>query len=460
MIQLLAASTAFQVATLAAMIDSGTLPAPDGERILVLADGSQVPELTTPITESSGFAQLATRFDRVVDLAALLWPRRPHQFKPRSEELGMWEKLLRSHWSLGAEPLHLVVESIQVNPAMAMCRVFHDATVTVHSDGLMSYGPTRNPVSPSIIQRLAGIAYPELVSGLEPLLLREARPRLLPMDPAHLATVFAALADEAEDPFLDDLAQDSPRCVLVLGQYLHSLGLIDERAELMLHERMLEAARDRGAGTVVFKPHPSASPTSALRLAEAARRTGLDLRVYESALGAEVVALKLRPLAVISCFSTALVTCSALFGIPAYAVGTAGLLHDLAPFENSNRIPLTLVDAMFVHHVAPGAELQALLETTGYAMQPELLPDLHPAAEAYLGSHPVERGRYFKQRRLHRLGLPNNLPPAAPAPAPVPVPARGLRGRLGRAAWRGTLQPATFIRRQLDRVGLQRAAKR
>ncbi len=168
MIQLLMASTAYQVASLAAMIDSGTLPAPDGERILVLADGSQVPELTTPITESAGFAQLATRFDRVVDLGALLWPRRPHQFKPRSEELGMWEKLLRSHWSLGTETLQLVVESIQVNPAIAMCRIFHDATVLVHSDGLMSYGPTRNRVSPSITQRLAGVAYPQLVPGLEP----------------------------------------------------------------------------------------------------------------------------------------------------------------------------------------------------------------------------------------------------------------------------------------------------
>ncbi len=142
--------------------------------------------------------------------------------------------------------------------------------------------------------------------------------------------------------------------MLVLGQYLHSLGLIDERAEQLLHEQMLEAARDAGADTVVFKPHPAASPTSALRLAEAARRIGLELEVYESSLGAEVVALKLRPLAVVSCFSTALVTCSTLLGIPAHAVGTAGLLQELAPFENSNRIPLTLVDAMFVQHDRPG----------------------------------------------------------------------------------------------------------
>ena len=454
MIQLLLASTAYQVASLAALIDSGTLPEIDGERILVLANGSQVPELTTPIEQTTGFARLAARFDRVVDLAALLWPRRPQQFNPRAEELGTWEKLLRSHWSLGTETLHLVVDSIQVDPAIAICRIFHDATVTIHADGLMSYGPTRNRILPAIAQRLAGVAYPDLVPGLEPLLLREARPRLLPMDPAHLGTVFADLAREAEDPLLEALVRDSRRCVLVLGQYLHSLGLMDDNAERLLHGRMLEAARDAGADTVVFKPHPSASPASALRLAEAARGLGLDLVVYESALGAEVVALKLRPLAVVSCFSTALVTCSRLFGIPAHAVGTAGLLQELAPFENGNRIPLTLVDAMFVRAAAPGPDLQSLVQATAYAMRPALLPELRGAAEAYLSGHPAERARYFKQRRLHRLGLPNNLPPQAPAPAPD----RGLRGLVGRAARRGTRRPARFIRRQLDRAGLQRAS--
>lgn len=52
MIQLIAASTAYQVASLVAMIDSGALPPITGERVLVLADGSQIPEITTPIAHS------------------------------------------------------------------------------------------------------------------------------------------------------------------------------------------------------------------------------------------------------------------------------------------------------------------------------------------------------------------------------------------------------------------------
>ena len=104
--QLVVASTFFQCLTLVAAIDAGALPAAD-ERILVLADGSQVPELTLPLAEQAGFSVVASRFDRVVDLATLLYPRRPVQFAPRLEEHLIWERLLRSHWQLGDEPVQV-----------------------------------------------------------------------------------------------------------------------------------------------------------------------------------------------------------------------------------------------------------------------------------------------------------------------------------------------------------------
>ena len=86
MIALVEASSYFQIASLAAMADAGLLPQAD-EYVLVLANGSQLPELTTPLDEAPGFAELAARFDRVVDLAALVSPRRPAQFNPREDEL-------------------------------------------------------------------------------------------------------------------------------------------------------------------------------------------------------------------------------------------------------------------------------------------------------------------------------------------------------------------------------------
>ena len=68
-----------------------------------------------------------SRFDRVVDLAALLYPRRPVQFAPRTEEYPAWERLLRSHWGLGTGPLQILLDSIQVNPGTRLAGIFDDA---------------------------------------------------------------------------------------------------------------------------------------------------------------------------------------------------------------------------------------------------------------------------------------------------------------------------------------------
>lgn len=450
MIQLIAASTAYQVASLVAMIDSGALPPITGERVLVLADGSQIPEITTPIAHSPGFADLSTRFDRVVDLGQLIWPRRPQQFSPRSEELPMWEKLLRSHWLLGSEPVQLVVESIQVNPAIALCRIFHDAPILIHADGLMSYGPTRNRIDTAILQRLDGLIYPDLLPGIVPLLLKEENPQLFPMDPTHLATVFESVAATCVDPQLERIGAESGSTALVLGQYLSGLGLLDEEAELALHLEMLVQAKELGAQLVLFKPHPAASPTSALRLLEHADSLGITLEIYSAALGAEIVALKINPLAVLSAFSTALVTCSRLFGIPVRAVGTGPLLQQLTPFENSNRIPLSIVDALYMRNIGSGQSLQELLNSISFAMQPKRLASLAEQAQGYLHSHPVERGRYFKQRRLHALGLPNSLPARSLSRALSP---RQLPSRIRRVAKRGVKRSVRFLHRQLERVG-------
>ena len=46
------------------------------------------------------------------------------------------------------------------------------------------------------------------------------------------------------------------------------------------------------------------------------------------------------------CFSTALCTASAFYGIPVARIGTEPLLDRLTPYQNSNRVPVTLVDAL------------------------------------------------------------------------------------------------------------------
>ena len=407
MIALIQASTYFQVVSLAAMADAGLLP-PADRRILVLANGSQMPEITTALPDYPGFSALAARFDGVVDLAELLWPRRCGQFNPRGEELALFEKLLRHRWHLGSEQVSLVLESIQVNPAQALARIFFDAPISVHSDGLMSYGPTRNRLPLHMLQRLRETIHIDLVPGLEPMLLLEHPVQRKVLKLESLAAIFAELA-AAVDPASLHLPQDG---ALVVGQYLGSLGILDTAKELELHQDMLLAARDAGARSVVFKPHPSSGPTAALQLRARAESLGLDFQILQTDLLAETVITLMKPLAVISCFSTALLSAKNMLGVPVIAVGTSELLQELSPYQNSNRIPLSIVHAQLVQGISSPAasdsvdELTPLLRAVAYCMQYQNLPELRDEAAEFLSVNYLRFEQHFKRRRIAALELP------------------------------------------------------
>lgn len=408
MIQLVTASTLFQVASLAAMVDEDIL----GEakrRVLVLASGSQQPELTTRIQDAPGFDTLSARFDAVVDLGALVWPRRPQAFSPREDELGMWAALLRTAWGLGEEPLELVLDSIQVNPAIALARVFHDAQISLHSDGLMAYGPSRNRLRLSMIQRLHFLAYAELVPGLTPVLMREHGIELRPLNPAALRAVMDEVADSsAPSAEASELMAGGGRTALALGQYLVPLGVLDEEEQGELDRSMLALAAQHGAETLAYKPHPSASVGSTERLRRDAEDAGLTLVVLPDDVPAEVLMGWLTPVVVVSGFSTSLFTATALYGLPAAAAATELVSARLRPFENGNRIPLTLADAVLGSRPALEPErLQALVNAVAYAMQSGFLGELRAEAVAFLGTEPELRDRYIRQRRLRALDLPH-----------------------------------------------------
>ncbi|MCZ9344634.1 hypothetical protein NGM37_43495, partial [Streptomyces sp. TRM76130] len=147
-----------------------------------------------------------------------------------------------------------------------------------------------------------------------------------------------------------------------------------------------------------------------------------DLTVVATPVLAEVLYQRMRPALVVGCFSTALLTASALYDLPVARVGTDTLLDRLTPYENSNRVPVTIVDALLPEPadrqaVSEGRRgmdtdsLAALVRAVGFAMQPKILPELRPAAEEYLrGQLTARTWRYFKKRRLTSLGLPGGLP--------------------------------------------------
>jgi hypothetical protein len=439
--QIFMASTLYGTATLAAALDAGCFP-PAGRRVLLVSNNATTPETTPSVAGMPGFEALRTRFDEVVHWNEAIFPFHPGAWSPRPDDIPMWERYLRLLWRLGNDDLALVVESIQVNPALGVAQILTDAPVTVYADGLMSYGPTRNKIDPLVGTRVERLLHLDLVPGLKPLLLTEfeVEPEVVPTE--VFTKVLAGLAGTGAG--LPDV--EAP--ALLLGQYLSALNILSADEEEGLHVRMLRGAAGLGHTRVVFKPHPTAPARFARTLEEEAEKLGVELTVVDTPVLAEVLYQRMRPALVVGCFSTALLTASALYGLPVARVGTETLLDRLTPFENSNRIPVTVVDALVPDLADPAAvtgrrpgidtdALAALVRAVGFTMQPRILPALRPETEAYLAARLDERTwRYFKKKRLTSLGLPGGVPaqlgflPRNPTVRRVARKARSLRRRV------------------------------
>ncbi|TXS05850.1 hypothetical protein EAO73_07070 [Streptomyces sp. col6] len=419
--QIFLASTLYGTATLAAALDAGLFPEA-GRRVLLVANNASVPETTPALDEMPGFDALRTRFDDVVSWNATIAPHHPASWSPRRDDIPLWERHLRLAWGLGDDDVELAVESIQVDPAMAVCRIFTGVPVDVYADGLMSYGPTRNRIDPLVGTRVDRLLHLDLVPGLRPMLLTEfgVRAETVPTD--AFLKVLGELDGAAGAAGLP--AVEGP--ALLLGQYLSALGLISAAEEEELHLRMMRGAVARGHRRLVFKPHPTAPAQWSRALEEEAARLGAELTVLDAdvltaPVLAEVLYRRMRPALVVGCFSTALLTASEFYGLPVARVGTRTLLERLTPFENSNRVPVTLVDALVpdledgeaagpAPAVAPEG-LNDLVTAVGFAMQPKIYPQLRPVAERYLAARLTDgTRRYFKRRRLTSLGLPGGVP--------------------------------------------------
>ncbi len=418
--QIFLASTLYGVATLAAALDAD-LFGPADRRVLLVSNNAATPETTPSLDGMPGFERLRGRFDDVRSWNEAIAPFHPGGWSPRGDDVVLWERYVRLLWDLGDDQVELAVESIQVHPALALTQIFTGAPVDVYADGLMSYGPTRNKLDPLVGTRVRRLLHLDLVPGLTPLLLTEfgVRPEIVPTD--TFVKVLAELAEDGDE--LEGAAPSGPEApALVLGQYLSALSILTAEEEEELHIRMVRGAAELGHSRVVFKPHPTAPARWSRALEKEAQAIGVELTVLDSPVLAEVLYQRMRPALVIGCFSTALLTASALYGLPVARTGTDLLLERLAPYQNSNRVPVTIVDALLpelgdrvaVEERRPGlgtGELTDLLKAVGFAMQPQIYPALRPAAERYLTQHlGAGTWRYFKRRRLTALALPGALP--------------------------------------------------
>jgi hypothetical protein len=413
--QIFQASTLYGVATLATALDSGCFR-PADRRILLVCNNAATPETTPGLDEMPGFERLRERFDDVLSYNETIFPFHPGGWSPRQDDLPLWERFLRHEWQLGEDDVELAVESIQVNPSLGIAQIFTGAPVTVYADGLMSYGPTRNKIDPLVGTRVDRVLHLDLVPGLKPLLLTEfGVPAEIVPTPA-ITKVLAELVPSG------DALPEIEEPALLLGQYLSALGILSDDEEEDLHVRMLKGAAGLGHDKVVFKPHPSAPARFTRSLEKEAEKLGVELTVLDTPVLAEVLYQRMRPTRVVGCFSTALLTASALYGLPVAQVGTELLLERLTPYENSNRVPVTIVHALLPElgdrtavteqrrSMDIGA-LGALVRAVGFAMQPKILPGLREETERYLSKNLSERTlRYFKRKRLTSLALPGGVP--------------------------------------------------
>lgn len=425
MTQIFVSSRLFGAMSLAAAIDAGHFGASDRRRILLVSHDAEIPELTPPPNERPGYAPLLSRFDEVISLNEVIAPLHPLNWYPRAEEQPMMERLLRRVWGLGDEPVELAVEAIQSSPARALASVFHDSKVTVYSDGLATYGPTRATPPRGVGSRLARLLYLDLVPGLSPNLLAEYGAPAEPVAGEAFLKVVAEVGAEVE-PILMRHGEIGGNSALIVGQYYSELGILPPDAEERIHLEMLRGAVARGHTTVLFKPHPHSPPQFFETLKAESARIGARLVIIDDPVPAEVWCGRVRPSLIVGICSTAMMTAARYFGTPAATLGVIRLLRQLTPYENSNRMPATIIDACLPRlcpdgslvppAIAPGdvrSELVPLVGAVAYCMRPGARPELRQAAVDYLSGFddPEEIPRRYFRPRLYQLQLPGGKPP-------------------------------------------------
>lgn len=436
--QLFLAATQYAAATVTAAVRAGQFGPRTGPRLLVVSNVAPVPEVATPLDRAAGFAALRGDFDRVLSWNGFIAPHHPAGWSPRAQDTVLWEQALRLAWDLGDGPVEIACESIQANPSRALADIFADSPVHVYADGLMTYGPTRSRIPQPLAGRIRRVLHLDLVPGLRPLLLSEYGVPAEPIPGASMVEVLGDVASAAAEEGPDALDGLDGCSAVLLGQYLSALDLISQDEEEELHERMLRAAVRAGHRSVLFKAHPSAPAAYGERLERAAAGLGVRLAVLTAPVLAETVYARLRPRLVVGCFSTALMTAAAFYGVPVARVGTELLLERITPYENSNRVPLTVIDAalpdaeLTTDHRVPelaglAPALTPLVRTVGYCMQAQRLGALRADAVAWLEAHLAGNERYFKRRRLTSLRLPGGSPVRAEAFRRNPAVRRAVR---------------------------------
>jgi hypothetical protein len=378
--QLFIAPTFMAAATMAAAIDSG-LYRDTEQRVLLVVNNAKIPEIGRSLTEQQGFESLANRFDRVVYLNELIFPYHPRVWNPPTNKITTWRDTILEAVGFEGE-FGITLQSLPVRPSTTLTRLFRGAPIDVVSDGLMSYGPTRKAIRPSVAENLRRLLYLDLAGGLRPVLLSEHGIENVVVPAESFRAVVQEYGKVAFENADVGAMAGRPVEAIMLGQYLAALGLLTEDEEEELHHEFLRAAVALGYSSIAFKPHPSAPPAFTHSLVDLGKSLGVDLIVLDEPVPVEILYDRLHPVAAIGCFSTGLSTAVETYGMTGYTVGVDKVLERLPRFKDSNRIPLAITDVR-LHRVEwdeqagtisvrqpPEIDVQLLVEEVARAMQP------------------------------------------------------------------------------------------
>lgn len=336
----------------------------------------------------------------------------------------MLERLLRRYWGLGAEPVELVVGALESPPARTLTEIFHDAVVTVCCGGLEVYGPVRELLPKGVGSRVERVLYLPLVPDLPPRML------------ADYGVVHEVLPRDAFTKVLDEVMADAGDLVgrvptgftepaLIIGQRMADLES-PEGWEEQIHADMLRGLVARGHREVAFVPAPDGQGAVAARLADDAGRLGIDLVVLDDPVPTEVWCAALRPTVTVGVFPPAMARVARLLDMPAMAFGLIQVLERLNPYDHAERVPATIVDAIFPRLTNEGGivdppiasheteeRLVPLLAAVTYCMQPGRYPELRESTARYVDALPPGPAlrRYLRRQRLVGLGLVQAPPP-------------------------------------------------
>ncbi|MCF3640367.1 alpha-2,8-polysialyltransferase family protein [Rhizobium sp. TRM95111] len=328
---------------------------PRARKVLFYVDTGSAPELRASETKAYLERTYSGSFDEIVYFNDLCQP-----YHPASEPAYTRQIVSAIFLKLGfSSAVRVYLTSLQAYPALGIAGMFPGAELHYYGDGLMSFSPPRATFTDDIIHRLTDayhldfIAEPSMYFGLD------VGARTHRIDCAGLFPAAKAAMGQGH----------APATALLVGQCFEHSGMMSQADEIKLWLSAFPADFQWPAfiERVAFKPHPRMKYFSSQSILAGLRKRFPALAVEELQGSDEVedLAGPENVVLAVGIFSTSLFFLKDVLGVPVLQFGCRDVYRRLAPFENSNRIPLFLAE-----HLIPdmnASESRALLASTSAA---------------------------------------------------------------------------------------------